>query len=227
MTIDIDDELLKQMEVTEEDVRIELFARLFDQGRLSFGWAAQLAGVSQDRMHEELNKRGTPRYRYTEQDLERDLGTPERLDAKGFLRTASDDHRQRHVSAAGPGSPRAAGSAFGLSDRGRRAAGGCGGDAAPEKGRLVGGRPRGCSRRLRTRADRAGTGRGTDGFRTDRRRRGRSDRSCTGTEGGPDTRWRAKGRSGCPSCRPGEPSACSACWPGQNGRASSRWWRRC
>jgi hypothetical protein len=32
MALTIDDDLLKRLDVTEEDVRIEVFARLFDQG---------------------------------------------------------------------------------------------------------------------------------------------------------------------------------------------------
>ena len=88
MTIEIDDELLKQMEVTEEDVRIELFARLFDQGKLSFGWAARLAAVSEDRMLDEMKRRGIPRDRYTELYLERDLQTLERLDTQGVFKKA-------------------------------------------------------------------------------------------------------------------------------------------
>ena len=82
MTIEIDDELLSQINVTADDVRIEVFARLFDQGKLSFGWAAKLAGVSQDRMYDELRKRGIPRYRYTDADLDHDRETLSRRGAR-------------------------------------------------------------------------------------------------------------------------------------------------
>ena len=86
MTIDIDDELLARMEVTEQDVRVELFARLFDQGRLSFGRAAELAGVTQDRMEQELVLRGIPRYRYSEEQLQRDKETLAKWEAGTLFR---------------------------------------------------------------------------------------------------------------------------------------------
>jgi predicted HTH domain antitoxin len=85
MNLQIDDELLKAMDVTEEDVRIELFARLFDLGRLSFGVAAGMAGVSPERMEQELRTRGIPRYRYTHEDFDRDLQSLETLRDEGFF----------------------------------------------------------------------------------------------------------------------------------------------
>jgi len=85
MVLNIDDDLLKRLAVTEEDVRIEVFARLFDQGKLSFGEAAELAGVTQERMTEEIAMRGIPRYRYTEETFARDVDTLKNLEAKGFF----------------------------------------------------------------------------------------------------------------------------------------------
>jgi predicted HTH domain antitoxin len=85
MVLKIDDELLRRLDVTEEDVRIEVFVRLFDQGKLSFGRAAELAGITQDRMYAEIKKRGIPRYRYTEEDFDRDVKTLSRLEADGFF----------------------------------------------------------------------------------------------------------------------------------------------
>ncbi len=85
MTLEIDDELLRAMEVTEREVRIELFARLFDRDRLSFGVAAELAGVSQPVMEQELRNRGIPRYRYTEEAFDRDVQTLAKLKSEGFL----------------------------------------------------------------------------------------------------------------------------------------------
>jgi predicted HTH domain antitoxin len=79
MPLTIDDELLRRMGVTEEDVRIELFARLFDRGKLSFGKAAELARVSQDRMLDELSKRSIPRHRYSEEMLQQDMHALEHL----------------------------------------------------------------------------------------------------------------------------------------------------
>lgn len=88
MTIEIDDELLRRMGVTEQDVRIELFARLFDQGKLSFGRAAELAGMTQELMEQELTQRGIPRYRYTEEQFERDKETLMKWEAGTLFREA-------------------------------------------------------------------------------------------------------------------------------------------
>ena len=86
MTIEIDDELLRRMDVTEQDLRTELFARLFDGGKLSFGRAAELAGVTPERMEEELKQRGIPRYRYTDAQLERDKETLAKWEAGTLFR---------------------------------------------------------------------------------------------------------------------------------------------
>lgn len=85
MALTIDDELLKRLDVTEEDVRIEVFARLFDQGKVSFGRSAELAGISQERMYEEIKKRNIPRYRLTEEKLQNDIQTLGRLKSAGFF----------------------------------------------------------------------------------------------------------------------------------------------
>ena len=75
MPLNISDSDLRAMRMTEAEARVEIAARLFDAGRLSFGHAAALAQVSEDRLEEELRLRDIPRYRYTEEDLRRDAAS--------------------------------------------------------------------------------------------------------------------------------------------------------
>lgn len=86
MTIEINDDLLARMEMTEDDVRIELFAHLFDQGKLSFGRAAELAGISVEQLEQEIKRRDIPRYRYTQEHFERDKQTLEKWEAGQLFR---------------------------------------------------------------------------------------------------------------------------------------------
>ncbi len=79
MVLKIDDELLKRLHLTEQDICIEVFARLFDQGKLSFARAADLAGITQDQMYEEIEKRGIPRHRYTPEMYQQDLRAIEHM----------------------------------------------------------------------------------------------------------------------------------------------------
>jgi len=79
MPLTITDEQLRSLSMGEHEARIEIACRLFDAGKMSFGHASKLAGVSEDQMYDEIAKRGIPRYRYTEEHLEQDLRAIEKL----------------------------------------------------------------------------------------------------------------------------------------------------
>src|SRR5205085_2302488 len=64
MPLTITDQQLRAMGMDEAKARIEIACRLFDAGLMAFGHASSLAGISQDAMGEEIERRGIPRYRY-------------------------------------------------------------------------------------------------------------------------------------------------------------------
>jgi predicted HTH domain antitoxin len=79
MPLLISDEVLQQANLTEGEALIEFACRLFDGGRLSIGHAARLARLDVREMEEALRARSLPRYRYTEEELGRDLRALEKL----------------------------------------------------------------------------------------------------------------------------------------------------
>jgi len=74
MTLHIPNDVLQHAGITEDEARTELACRLFETGRLTLFFAAKLAGIRQADFEDLLLERGIPIYRYTEGDLESDLG---------------------------------------------------------------------------------------------------------------------------------------------------------
>ncbi len=66
-------------DVDEKDVQTLLAAKLFEDGTLSLGQAAELAGFSKRAFMESLEKYGVSLFNYTEDELEQDL-----QNAKGY-----------------------------------------------------------------------------------------------------------------------------------------------
>ena len=79
MPLTFTDEELRAMQMTEPDARVEIACRLFEAGKMAFGHAAKLARLSEDRLMEEIERRGIPRYRYTAEHLRQDLEGLERM----------------------------------------------------------------------------------------------------------------------------------------------------
>ena len=80
MPLTITDEQLQAMRMDEREARVEIACRLFEAGRMSFGHAAKLAQVSEEQMHDEIEHRGIPRYRYTAEHLREDMETLRRME---------------------------------------------------------------------------------------------------------------------------------------------------
>lgn len=59
--------------VTEDEARLFLAMKLFEEGKLSLGQAAIVAGYSKRAFMEILGKHGVPVFDYPAEDLERDL----------------------------------------------------------------------------------------------------------------------------------------------------------
>jgi predicted HTH domain antitoxin len=72
MPLVIPDEVLRAADMSESEARVEVACRFFDAGRLSFGHAADAAGLSHIEFSDALAKRSIPRYRYTSEDLRED-----------------------------------------------------------------------------------------------------------------------------------------------------------
>lgn len=79
MPLAIPDEALRAAGIDEQESRLEIACRWFDEGRLSLGQAARLAGLGEADSEAQLEQRGIPRHRYTEQMLEHDVETLKRL----------------------------------------------------------------------------------------------------------------------------------------------------
>ena len=73
MPLVIPDDALRAAGMDEKEVKIEIACRLFDAGKLAIGHAARLAEMGEAELEAELEARGIPRYRYTEEMLERDV----------------------------------------------------------------------------------------------------------------------------------------------------------
>ena len=79
MPLVIPDEMLKAAGMNEREAKVEIACRWFDAGRLTIGQAASLAGLSEPEFESQLERRGIPRYRYTEDMLERDVEVLKKL----------------------------------------------------------------------------------------------------------------------------------------------------
>jgi predicted HTH domain antitoxin len=73
MPLVLPDEALAALGMNEPEARVEIACRLFDAGKIAFGHAAALAGLTETEFDDALVHRGLPRYRYTPTDLESDL----------------------------------------------------------------------------------------------------------------------------------------------------------
>ncbi len=65
--------LPKTMKFDEQELTLILATKLYEQGRLSLGQAADLAGYSKRSFMEILSKNGVSVFNYSADDLDRDL----------------------------------------------------------------------------------------------------------------------------------------------------------
>jgi predicted HTH domain antitoxin len=78
MPLVIPDEVLRAADLSESEARVEIACRFFDAGKLSFGHAADAAGMNQPEFADAFVKRQIPRYRYTADDLPEDCNAIEK-----------------------------------------------------------------------------------------------------------------------------------------------------
>ena len=79
MPVLISDDVLRAAGMDEREAKVEIACRLFDAGKLTIGHASRLAGVDEMEFERQLERRGIPRIRYTEQMLESDVETLKKL----------------------------------------------------------------------------------------------------------------------------------------------------
>ena len=79
MPLIIPDEALRAAGLDEGEARVEIACRWFDEGKLAISHAARLAGLSELEFERQLELRGIPRYRFTDQMLEGDVETLKKL----------------------------------------------------------------------------------------------------------------------------------------------------
>jgi predicted HTH domain antitoxin len=75
----ISGDTLRAAGMDERATKLEIACRWFDTGKLSFGYAARFAGLNETDFDAQLELRGIPRYRYTEEMLEQDVETLKKL----------------------------------------------------------------------------------------------------------------------------------------------------
>ena len=78
ITLDIPSEVLHATRLTQEQLKAELAVHLFEQGKLSFGKARQLAGMDVYQFMQLLGSRDIPIH-YDVEDYEEDLKALEQL----------------------------------------------------------------------------------------------------------------------------------------------------
>lgn len=80
MPLLITDEMLRAAGLSEQEAKIEIACRWFDEGKLSFGHAARLAGLGEIEFEYQLEHRHIPRHRCTQEMLENDVDTLKNMD---------------------------------------------------------------------------------------------------------------------------------------------------
>jgi|GEM_PF-148123 predicted HTH domain antitoxin len=73
MSIIISDEILQASQLTPEEFYQEIALYLFQTGRLTVGYASQLAQISPNAFRQLLKQRAIPLYNYDVEDFELDL----------------------------------------------------------------------------------------------------------------------------------------------------------
>lgn len=73
MSIVISDEVLQASQLTPSEFRQEIALHLFQTGRLTLGYASQLADMPLNLFRQLLKQRSIPLYSYDVDDLELDL----------------------------------------------------------------------------------------------------------------------------------------------------------
>jgi predicted HTH domain antitoxin len=79
--IEIHDDVLRGLVLTEDQARLDLALGLFIDQRVTLGWGAEIARMTQSEFLKELGRRGIPVH-YDVEDLRTDLQTLESLKAK-------------------------------------------------------------------------------------------------------------------------------------------------
>ena len=78
MTIEIPNEILKKLSITEEEVKLEVALALYAREIFTLEQASKLAGLDQLEFQQMLGEREIP-YHYDKGDFEEDLKTLSRL----------------------------------------------------------------------------------------------------------------------------------------------------
>lgn len=73
MTATLELKLPDSVQLSEFDIRMTLAAKLYDDGKLSGGQAAELVGISKREFLEQLGKYGVSIFGYTAEELREDL----------------------------------------------------------------------------------------------------------------------------------------------------------
>lgn len=79
MPLVISDEILSAAGLSEGQARVGIVCHWFDEGKLTIGHAARLLNISEFDFEVEIQRRGIPRYRYTDDMLQHDVEALQRL----------------------------------------------------------------------------------------------------------------------------------------------------
>lgn len=79
MSVQISEDILSQVKMTENEFLIEIAVHFYDIGKMTMGQARNFAGIDQITFQKEMAKRNVY-IKYDIEDLEEDLKTIEELD---------------------------------------------------------------------------------------------------------------------------------------------------
>jgi len=79
MPLVIDDDTLAALGMTADEARVEVAVRLFDADKLGTKHAAELAGMDRLDFWMECGRRGVPVFRYSIEEVERELALMEEM----------------------------------------------------------------------------------------------------------------------------------------------------
>ncbi|MGV3602883.1 MAG: UPF0175 family protein [Dyadobacter fermentans] len=78
MLLELDDKVINSTGLTDDELRIELAVRLYEDGKITVGQGGMMTGIGSIRFQQELGKRKIP-WHYDIEDFEADLATLKKL----------------------------------------------------------------------------------------------------------------------------------------------------
>ncbi|MGG7661388.1 UPF0175 family protein [Dyadobacter sp. BHUBP1] len=89
MLLELNDNVIKSTGLSEQELRIELAVRLYEDGKITVGQGGTMTGLGSIRFQQELGKRKIA-WHYDVEDLHADLETLKKLSQKGASKNVNE-----------------------------------------------------------------------------------------------------------------------------------------